>query len=68
MDDDNAERADVPAAEEDNADEAVSWPVLSDLDLSVCITDSTAPNIAPRPSVAEPSDPASSARQAWERQ
>ena len=46
VDDDNAERADVPRveAEEDDAEEEGSWPVLSDLDLSVCITDGAAPH------------------------
>jgi hypothetical protein len=43
VDDDNAETADVPAAEADNTEEGGSWPVLSDLDLAVCITDSASP-------------------------
>jgi hypothetical protein len=45
VDDDNAETADVTEAqaEEDNAEEDGSWPVLSELDLSVCITDNAAP-------------------------
>ena len=52
VDDDNAERADIPSVEagEDNANEAGSWPVLSDLDLSVCITDSAAPDAPSSPS------------------
>lgn len=37
-DTDNAELADVPAAEEADTDDDGSWPVLSDLDLAVCIT------------------------------
>ena len=38
---DSAELADVPAAEADDTDDEGSWPVLSELDLAVCITAST---------------------------
>ena len=37
--DENAERADVHAAVEDAEDDDVSWPVLSDIDLAVCLFD-----------------------------
>ena len=37
-DTDNADPVDVPAAEE-VIDEDASWPVLSDLDLAVCLSD-----------------------------
>jgi hypothetical protein len=41
VDDQNAERAEVPAVNaEEDSDEQGSWPVLSDHDLSVCIRDS----------------------------
>ena len=41
VDTDNTELADVTAAEEAETDDEGSWPVLSDLDLAVCITAST---------------------------
>ncbi len=39
-DDENAERADVHAPPEGDGDDDASWPVLSDLDLAVCLVDS----------------------------
>ena len=38
-DDLNAERADVDAPPEGDEDGEVSWPVLSDIDLAVCLVD-----------------------------
>jgi hypothetical protein len=51
VDDQNAERAEVPAVNaEEDSDEQGSWPVLSDHDLSVCIRDSAAPDVRSSPS------------------
>jgi hypothetical protein len=36
---DDAERVDVYAAVEDAEDDDASWPVLSDIDLAVCLVD-----------------------------
>ena len=53
---DNAEPEIGGAAEgDDNGDEG-SWPVLSDLDLAVCITDSTLPQGEGRGTIDEPTD------------
>jgi hypothetical protein len=57
--DDNAESAEVPAleAEADAAGEDGSWPVLSDLDLAICIEDGVSPGAsAPRSPAGEPGD------------